>query len=333
MRVGPILAADAFYTDRPDLYDSLADYGVLAVEMESAAIYTIAARYRARALTILTVSDHIKTRREDDSRGARADLRRDGPDRPGHRHRLSDSDVSVTPRQHIRPVGRLFCGTLDRRDHRRPASRRGDRTRAAMLDGAVVLATEDGLDGLSLGQLADRLSASASPGCSRTGAPRKTSSSPPSSGPASSGPSRSWLPPSERPRGVRRLWALHERRISFYAVRRLPGGCFFANIRVRVRRPPRRRPRPADRGASTEWLAAPRAARRRGRRGPASCRPKPIPGPAGVRDRVDRPQPPCCSPLHQVARAALRTTRAAPPSTACAALPPIPTSCRRPERA
>lgn len=61
MRVGPILAADAFYTDRPDLYDSLADYGVLAVEMESAAIYTIAARYRARALTILTVSDHIKT--------------------------------------------------------------------------------------------------------------------------------------------------------------------------------------------------------------------------------------------------------------------------------
>src|SRR3954468_16467943 len=48
MRVGPILAADAFYTDRPDLYDALADYGVLAVEMETAAIYTIAARYRAR---------------------------------------------------------------------------------------------------------------------------------------------------------------------------------------------------------------------------------------------------------------------------------------------
>jgi purine-nucleoside phosphorylase len=60
MQVGPILAADAFYTDRPDLYDRLAEYGVLAVEMESAALYTIAARYRARALTILTVSDHIK---------------------------------------------------------------------------------------------------------------------------------------------------------------------------------------------------------------------------------------------------------------------------------
>ena len=61
MRVGPIFAADAFYTDRPDLYDTLADYGVLAVEMESAALYTIAMRYRARALTVLTVSDNIKT--------------------------------------------------------------------------------------------------------------------------------------------------------------------------------------------------------------------------------------------------------------------------------
>jgi purine-nucleoside phosphorylase len=61
MVVGPIVASDAFYTDRPDLYDKLADYGVLAVEMESAALYTIAARFKARALTVLTVSDHIKT--------------------------------------------------------------------------------------------------------------------------------------------------------------------------------------------------------------------------------------------------------------------------------
>ena len=67
MRVGPILASDMFYTDRPDLYDKLADYGVLAVEMESAGIYTIAARYKARALTILTVSDHIKRNEAMDS--------------------------------------------------------------------------------------------------------------------------------------------------------------------------------------------------------------------------------------------------------------------------
>jgi purine-nucleoside phosphorylase len=61
IKVGQVLAADAFYTDRPDLFDRLAEYGVLAVEMESAALYTLAARFRARALTILTVSDHIKT--------------------------------------------------------------------------------------------------------------------------------------------------------------------------------------------------------------------------------------------------------------------------------
>lgn len=61
MRVGSVLAADAFYSTRPDLFEKLAQYGVLAVEMESAALYTVAAQFRARALTILTVSDHIKT--------------------------------------------------------------------------------------------------------------------------------------------------------------------------------------------------------------------------------------------------------------------------------
>jgi purine-nucleoside phosphorylase len=61
VHVGPIFAADAFYSDRPDLYDKLDNYGVLAVEMETAALYTIAARPRARALTLLTVSDHLKT--------------------------------------------------------------------------------------------------------------------------------------------------------------------------------------------------------------------------------------------------------------------------------
>lgn len=61
LRVGPIAAVDAFYNPRPDLYDRLAEYGVLAVEMESAALYTLAAKFRARALSILTVSDIIAT--------------------------------------------------------------------------------------------------------------------------------------------------------------------------------------------------------------------------------------------------------------------------------
>jgi purine-nucleoside phosphorylase len=61
MRVGQVFAADAFYTDKPEMFDKLAEYGVLAVELESAALYTLAAKFRARALTVLTVSDHIKT--------------------------------------------------------------------------------------------------------------------------------------------------------------------------------------------------------------------------------------------------------------------------------
>jgi purine-nucleoside phosphorylase len=61
MRVGQVYASDVFYTDRPDLFERLARYGVLAVEMETAALYTLAARSRARALTVLTVSDHLLT--------------------------------------------------------------------------------------------------------------------------------------------------------------------------------------------------------------------------------------------------------------------------------
>jgi purine-nucleoside phosphorylase len=61
IRVGQVLATDAFYHPRPELYDALAEHGVLAVEMETAALYTVAARFGARALTLLTVSDHLKT--------------------------------------------------------------------------------------------------------------------------------------------------------------------------------------------------------------------------------------------------------------------------------
>lgn len=61
LRVGPIVASDIFYHPRPDLYQRLAEYGVLAVEMETAALYTLAAKFGARALTILTVSDVIST--------------------------------------------------------------------------------------------------------------------------------------------------------------------------------------------------------------------------------------------------------------------------------
>jgi purine-nucleoside phosphorylase len=59
--VGSIFSADSFYFDRAELRDRLADYGVLAVEMEAAALYTLAAKAGARALAVCTVSDHLVT--------------------------------------------------------------------------------------------------------------------------------------------------------------------------------------------------------------------------------------------------------------------------------
>ncbi len=59
--VGGIYSSDTFYDDRPDLNDQMVRHGVLAVEMEAAELYTLAARYGARALAVLTVSDHLQT--------------------------------------------------------------------------------------------------------------------------------------------------------------------------------------------------------------------------------------------------------------------------------
>jgi purine-nucleoside phosphorylase len=60
-KVGLILSGDSFYSPRPELTRRMADYGVLAVEMEASALYTLAAQYRRRALAVCTVSDHIVT--------------------------------------------------------------------------------------------------------------------------------------------------------------------------------------------------------------------------------------------------------------------------------
>ncbi|MBN2906625.1 MAG: purine-nucleoside phosphorylase [Rhodobacteraceae bacterium] len=59
--VGGIYSADVFYDERPDLNEQLTRHGVLAVEMEAAELYILAARYGARALAVLTVSDHLIT--------------------------------------------------------------------------------------------------------------------------------------------------------------------------------------------------------------------------------------------------------------------------------
>lgn len=59
--VGGVYSTDTFYDEPPDLYDQLLRHGCLAVEMEAAELYTLAARHGARALAVLTVSDHITT--------------------------------------------------------------------------------------------------------------------------------------------------------------------------------------------------------------------------------------------------------------------------------
>lgn len=56
---GNVFTTDMFYHDDPDYWKDWASYGVLAVEMETTALYTIAAKYGVQALTILTVSDTI----------------------------------------------------------------------------------------------------------------------------------------------------------------------------------------------------------------------------------------------------------------------------------
>lgn len=57
VHVGNILSSDIFYNDRPEVWKNWARMGCLAVEMESYALYAIAASLNKRALTILTVSD------------------------------------------------------------------------------------------------------------------------------------------------------------------------------------------------------------------------------------------------------------------------------------
>ncbi len=60
LRVGNVYTADLFYGEK-NPNELLANYGVLAVEMETAALYTLAAKYDAQALSVLTISDHLIT--------------------------------------------------------------------------------------------------------------------------------------------------------------------------------------------------------------------------------------------------------------------------------
>ena len=59
VHVGNVLSSDIFYSDNPDFWKIWAKYGILGIDMEATALYSIAAKYGVNALTILTVSDQI----------------------------------------------------------------------------------------------------------------------------------------------------------------------------------------------------------------------------------------------------------------------------------
>ncbi len=64
IHVGNIFTADLFYTPNPEMFGLMEKNGILAVEMEAAGLYGVAAECGKKALTVLTVSDHIKTGEE-----------------------------------------------------------------------------------------------------------------------------------------------------------------------------------------------------------------------------------------------------------------------------
>jgi AcrR family transcriptional regulator len=105
---------------------------------------------------------------------------------------------------------------------------RGERTRGAVLDQALLLTTVVGLDGLSLAQVAEAL------GISKSGLFAHWRSKEALQLAVIDHARAQWTdrvirPCFAAPRGVRRLWAVHDTRLAFYEAEVLPGGCFFAN--------------------------------------------------------------------------------------------------------
>lgn len=60
VRVGTVFTSDFFYDPNESPFPMLEKYGYLAVEMEAAGLYGLAAEYGTATLAICTVSDHIK---------------------------------------------------------------------------------------------------------------------------------------------------------------------------------------------------------------------------------------------------------------------------------
>lgn len=61
LKAGNVLTSDEFYADDFESYQKWSKFGVLCVEMETAGLYTVAAKHNVNALSILTISDSLVT--------------------------------------------------------------------------------------------------------------------------------------------------------------------------------------------------------------------------------------------------------------------------------
>lgn len=61
VRVGNVFSSDLFYSVQPQLFDLMEKMQILAVEMELAGLYSVAAEHGVQALGLLTVADNLRT--------------------------------------------------------------------------------------------------------------------------------------------------------------------------------------------------------------------------------------------------------------------------------
>lgn len=61
IKAGNVMTSDEFYADEFESYKKWSQFGVLCVEMETAGLYTVAAKHKVNALSILTISDSLVT--------------------------------------------------------------------------------------------------------------------------------------------------------------------------------------------------------------------------------------------------------------------------------
>jgi purine-nucleoside phosphorylase len=61
VHVGGMVSSDMFYNDDPEWWKKWAEYGALVCEMETSGLYTLAAKFKVNALSVLTVSDSLVT--------------------------------------------------------------------------------------------------------------------------------------------------------------------------------------------------------------------------------------------------------------------------------